>query len=114
MTRMWGLDPALLCDQHLRGEHAEMHQEVGTLRNHPHGEAIVRGHAEKGQVDTSRIQARHDALAEEMTRRGMNHQSPMDYADEHDLGDLDLAANRADLAERCADCRERIEAEEGR
>lgn len=112
MTRMWGLDTALLCDQHLRGEHVELHQAVGTLRNHTHGEAIVRGHAAKGQVDTARIEDRHDALAEEMERRGMAHRSPMDYSDEHDLGELDAAANRADLAERCPDCRARIEGDE--
>lgn len=106
---MWGIDPALLCDQHLVGEHAEMHQAVGTLRNHPHGEAIVRGHAENQQVDTARIQARHDELAEELERRGLTHDSPLEYDDTHDLGDIDPERNRRALGERCADCRRRIE-----
>lgn len=106
---MWGIDPALLCDQHLLGEHAELHQEVGTLRNHPHGEAIVRGHAERGQVETATIQARHDELADELERRGLNHDSPLEYADTLDLGDLDPERNRRELAERCADCRTRID-----
>lgn len=108
---MWGLDPGVLCDQHLLGEHTEMHQEVGTLQNHPHGEAIVRGHADKQQIDTAKIQERHDALAEEMERRGMNHDSPLDYNDAHALGSIDLAANREDLTARCADCRQRIQEE---
>lgn len=106
---MWGIDPRLLCDDHLVGEHAEMHQEVGTLRNHEHGEAIVRGHAEQGQVDTAKIQARHDELADEIERRGMTHDSPLEYDDTHDLGEIDPARNREELVDRCDECRERIE-----
>lgn len=104
MTRLWKVDPKHLCKDHLLGEHKEMHQEVGTLLNHPHGEAIVQGHAEKGQVDTSMIQERHDELVEELLRRGYNHDSPMDYDDEHDLGEIDLDYNRRDLKNRCDDC----------
>lgn len=108
MTRLWGVDPALLCREHLLGEHREMHQEIGTLRNHPHGEAIVQGHAEQGQVDTSRLQERHDELVAEMERRGYDHASPMDYEDQLDLGEIDVVANREELMERCDKCRERI------
>ncbi|MCU4925251.1 pyrimidine dimer DNA glycosylase/endonuclease V [Halobacteria archaeon AArc-dxtr1] len=113
MTRLWGVDPALLCDQHLLGEHSEMHQEVGTLLNHPHGEAIVRGHAERNQVDTSLLQSRHDELAVELERRGMNHESPLAYDDDHELGSIDVERNLSELAQRCVDCRARIEAREG-
>ena len=106
---MWGIDPQLLCDQHLLGEHTEMHQAVGTLQNHPHGEAIVRGHASKQQLDTSKIQERHSELAIEIQRRGMTHDSPMHYEDTHDLGRIDPEINRMDLKNRCDDCRQRIE-----
>lgn len=109
MTRMWGIDPALLCEEHLLGEHVEMHQEVGTLENHPHGEAVVRGHAEAEQIDTAVIRARHDELAAEMVRRGMAHDSPLDYDDGLGLGGIDVEANRRELAERCDACRRRIE-----
>lgn len=111
MTRMWGVDPRLLCRNHLLGEHREMHQEVGTLRNHPHGRAIVEGHAERGQVDTRKLQERHDELVEEMERRGFEHDSPLAYEDELALGTIDVAANREDLAERCDACRERMTSE---
>lgn len=107
MTRMWGIDPELLCDQHLLGEHSEMHQEVGQVR--AGNIAAVEGHAREGQVDTAKLQERHDELAEEMERRGMDHDSPLDYEDELELGEIDVDANRAELAERCADCRARIE-----
>lgn len=110
MTRLWAVDPRLLCDQHLLGEHAECHQEVGTLRNHPHGRAIVAGHADRGQVDTALLQSRHDELAAELERRGMAHDSPLDYDDDLELGSVDPDANRRDLARRCDACRERTAA----
>ncbi|QIB75360.1 hypothetical protein G3I44_14315 [Halogeometricum borinquense] len=107
MTRQWGIDPELLCRQHLLGEHREMHQEVGHIN--ADNLATVKGHARCGQVDTSSIQERHDELVEEMHRRGYNHQSPLEYDDELELGYIDLAENLADLADRCEDCRGRME-----
>lgn len=112
MTRMWGIDPGLLCRNHLLGEHSEMHQEAGTIENHPHGEAVVKGHAEKEQVDTSLIKERHDELVDEMERRGMNHDSPLDYRDSLGLGSIDIEKNLEELAGRCEDCRERIKSDE--
>ncbi len=108
MTRMWGINPKLMCDQHLLGEHSEMHQEVGTLRNHAHGRKVVEGHAEENQIDTSLIQERHDDLVEELERRGFEHDSPMDYRDKLDLGEINIEKNIKELAERCEECRERM------
>ena len=109
MTRMWGLSPELLCDRHLLGEHAELHQLVGTVENHPHGEAIVRGHAAKGNVDTRLIEERHATLVAELENRGFAHDSPLSYDADLEIGAIDERANRAELADRCAACRERIE-----
>lgn len=108
MTRMWMLPPRVLCREHLLGEHKEVHQLVGTLENHDHGQAIAEGHAERGQVDTSLLQVRHDALAQEMERRDYAHDSPMTYVDEADLGSVDVRESAADLRERCEDCAERM------
>lgn len=108
MTRMWGLDPKKLCQQHLLGGHNEIHQAVGTILRHQHGKAIMEGRVDiedgPDQIDTSLIQERHDKLAEELERRGMNHDSPMDYTDHWDMGELDLEANRKDLRNRCEEC----------
>lgn len=94
---MWGVKPKFLCRKHLLGEHVEMHQEVGTLKNHPHGEAVVKGHARKKQIDTSLIKERHEELVEEMERRGMSHESPLKYEDEKNLGSVNVEANLEDL-----------------
>ncbi|MDY6769338.1 MAG: pyrimidine dimer DNA glycosylase/endonuclease V [Candidatus Nanohaloarchaea archaeon] len=107
MTRMWMVDPRGLCRQHLLGEHRELHQEVGLIRaGHL---AAVRGHARERQVDTARIVERHETLVAEMDRRGFDHSSPMDYEDDLELGEVDAAANREELKERCEACRERME-----
>lgn len=104
MTRMWCVDPQLLCRQHLLGEHNEMHKLVGSIRA---GHSID-GYVEAGQVDTSRIQSRHDELANELVRRGFTHDSPLSYDDDIDRGAVDPAANRTELADRCEACARRI------
>lgn len=116
MTRMWlGVDPSELCDQHLLGEHNELHKLVGGIRNHPHGHAIADGQAAKGNIDTTLINERHDALAEELERRGMDHDSPLDWDPFEYLagvGAIDRAANRKELADRCDDCAHKIKLDE--
>lgn len=107
MTRMWLVDPELLCRKHLLGEHKELHQLVGHIE--AGNTAVVEGHAEKGQVDTSEIENRHEELVEEMKRRGFNHDSSMEYDDELSAGEIDVSSNIEELAERCGDCRKRIE-----
>ncbi|MCJ7479288.1 MAG: pyrimidine dimer DNA glycosylase/endonuclease V [Candidatus Nanohaloarchaeota archaeon QJJ-7] len=107
MTRMWLVDPEFLCDQHLLGEHKEMHQEVGQIE--AGNLETVKGHVREAQVDTSLLEQRHGELVEEMENRGFNHKSPLDYEDELELGSIDTEANLEDLKQRCEDCRERIE-----
>jgi hypothetical protein len=118
MTRMWvGVDPAALCDDHLLGEHSEMHQEVGTWLRHPHGGAVVRGHVEEGQVVPDLIRERHGMLAGEMAKRGMDHDSPLEDFDPARMPALPRGLNladvvseaREDLADRCPRCSARLE-----
>lgn len=103
---MWCVDPELLCRQHLLGEHTELHQLVGHVR--AGNTNALRGHAERGQIDTARVAARHEALVAEMERRGYNHESPLAYDDALGLGRVDESSNLEELAERCPECRERI------
>lgn len=107
--RMWGVDPAVLCDKHLLGEHVEMHMLVGALNKG----IRTRGYQDTGLVVLSRIRARHNALAREMTARGMNHRSPLPPFPRRRGGWLDEAANLRELKRRCKACRRRIEKAEG-
>lgn len=107
MTRMWMVDPEILCRQHLLGEHKELHQLLGNIEAENMGS--IEGHADRGQIDTSLIKERHEKLVEEMKNRDYNHQSPLEYEDDLDLGEIDIDANVEDLIDRCDKCRERYE-----
>lgn len=104
-----GVEVSELCDQHLVGLHSELHQEHGTLQNHPHGQAVVRGHWKLGQVSTDQLEERHREVVEEMERRGMVHDSPLHYSDSTGysvdlLGIPIRQVNRASLFSRCDNC----------
>lgn len=111
MTRLWNLPTKYLCKNHLLGEHSEIHQEIGTLRNHPHGTAIVGGHARLGQFQLSKAQSRHNELVKEMVCRGFNHDSPLDVPEDEyeDTGYIDRHYNLVDLYTRCDECAKRID-----
>ena len=100
------LDPTKMCRNHLLGEHKECHQLVGSINKGKF--ASVAGHAKRLQIDTSKLIARHDELANEMKRRGMNHKSPLPYFDPIDVGDIDVEANLDDLCGRCTECASRF------
>lgn len=75
--RIWDLDPARLCRQHLLGEHAELHalwtiltEDREGYRSHPE--------TERWEGKQAALYRRHEALAEEMTARGFAHGSPLD------------------------------------
>jgi hypothetical protein len=101
------VDPRVLCRRHLLGEHGELHK---------HRHCFERGHSiegRRGQIEPEAMKARHDALADEMRRRGFRHQSP--YA-QPDLSGYDLEGFTIDrqaslrlLLDRCEACRMRME-----
>jgi hypothetical protein len=69
----------------------------------------IQGYLDNGLVDTTKIKARHDALAAEMTKRGYNHKSPLEQPDVEEAWSVDLTANIKDLANRCEACRFALE-----
>ena len=77
--RIWDLDPALLCRQHLLGEHRELH---GLWNIHTLGRRGYRAHPEtvRWEGKLAALFARHERLVEEMRRRGYHHASPLDPA----------------------------------
>ena len=105
--RMWMIDPALLCDKHLLGEHGEIHK---------HRHSFEKKHNMKGrlfpvvQIVPHKMQSRHDQLAKEMRTRDMNHKSLFIQPDVSHLPKVkvDIKYNLHDLASRCPDCAKRI------
>jgi Pyrimidine dimer DNA glycosylase len=75
--RIWDLDPGVLCDQHLLGEHRELHGIWSILTN---GRAGYANHPEtlrwRGRL--AALYARHEDEIAEMDRRGFRHASPLD------------------------------------
>jgi hypothetical protein len=76
-VRIWDLEPAVLCDRHLLGEHRELHGIWSILVNGKRGYAR---HPEtlRWQGRLAALFARHEALVAEMDRRGFRHRSPLD------------------------------------
>jgi hypothetical protein len=104
---MWMINPELLCNKHLLGEHGEIHK---------HRHNFVKKHKISGrifpivQIEPSSMKYRHDQLAREMVKRGMNHKS--DYV-QPDISHLPFSERYAevntykslvDLEKRCPDC----------
>ena len=105
---MWMLNPKLLCNKHLVGEHGEIHL---------HRHIFVKKQSINGrihpivQIEPANMQARHNELAEEMIKRGMNHKSPYIQPDIEYLPEnmrnakVNEKYNVDDLAARCPQCR---------
>jgi len=106
---MWAISPRGLCRNHLLGEHMEMHKIVGSWE---HGHlGLVISLADKGYIDTRLLFVRHTLLAEEMTRRGYRHQSPLIVPrDMIERGEVDPLRSNHDLFARCEKCRELAQA----
>ncbi len=75
--RIWDLEPARLCRAHLLGEHRELHGLWSILTE---GKRGYRAHPEtrRWEGKLAALFARHEALVEEMQRRGYRHASPLD------------------------------------
>lgn len=106
--RMWMLPPDQLCRRHLLGEHGEIHKFRHSFEKRHNMAGRL---APVVQIAPQHMQARHDALAAEMVRRGFCHQSPYLQPDVSHLPavEVDIDYNRADLSARCAECAQLLE-----
>jgi len=108
MTRMWLVDPAKMCQQHRLGEHKEIHELVGFIRNGHINKVIF--HATRGQIFPHVIVERHREL-----ERYDGHTSRIDVPDV--AGELQMASitpeliahNERELARRCDECAEKMQ-----
>lgn len=113
--RMWMLDPSIMCQKHLCGEHVEIHMMIGTLKQ---GKKID-GYIKNNLCEPRCISIRHDMLAEEMVKRGYNHNSPICVEEVSELISklpvvqllyrVNQAQSKIDLLGRCEECRKRYE-----
>jgi len=109
-VRMWMVDPRCMCDQHLLGEHVELHMLAGTLARR----RSIDGYIANGLLEPMSMQERHTRLVEEMTRRGFRHRSPLAEVELGYLGEavrealVDTDSARRELARRCERCREAL------
>lgn len=99
--RMWNVDPRKLCNQHLTGEHVELHMFVGSIRKG----ISMDGYIKNGMLEVHNIRKRHKQLVEEMERRGMNHKSPLPLFRMWRAGHINSKANERLLFEKCEKCR---------
>jgi hypothetical protein len=107
--RIWDLDAAQLCDQHLLGEHRELHAIWSVITQDKRGYAR---HPEtlrwRGRL--AALYARHEEQVDAMQGRGFRHVSPLDAglatgtAEQTELIDS-LEAQRTRLAARGCGCR---------
>jgi len=109
--RMWMVDPKVLCNKHLLGEHGEIHKH---RHNFVKQHSIAKRISPVVQIEPSAMEIRHDVLAKEMLDRGMNHQSPFEQPDISYLpafqqqAIVDTENSLRDLVNRCSECNERI------
>ncbi|WP_230628980.1 pyrimidine dimer DNA glycosylase/endonuclease V [Methanosarcina barkeri] len=79
LMRIWDIPPEKMCRQHLLGEHRELHALWSIIANnkkaYAHHPETMRW---RGKLKA--LYLRHEALVEEMTRRGYKHHTPLDPA----------------------------------
>lgn len=109
--RMWCIDPSLLCQKHLIGEHGEIHKHKHNfIKKHK----ITKRIAPIVQIEPENMQKRHDELVLEMLKRGYKHNSPYEQPDlSHLIGkeryaQIDINISINDLINRCAECAKKI------
>jgi len=110
--RMWMIDTALLCKNHLIGEHGELHKFLPSFRK---GYKVDGRFDPIVQIQFQGYQERHDALAAEMIARGYNHNSLLiDVPDFKQIYPqyfyklVNIDESYKDLCKRCPRCKRRI------
>lgn len=112
--RMWNTPPEIMCQNHILGEHRELHILQGYVA---HGMSI-RGFVEKGILEIDNMVDRHDELVREFARRGWPsgtaHTTPMIIDREHPMikewyyrGSVHRIYTLLELLRRCPKCRDR-------
>lgn len=110
--RMWAAPVDLMCRSHLLAEHRELHMIHGTMVSGkgPSGQ-YIEGLTRHGALDPSNIYTRHDALVEEIEKRGYKHNTPLLKVENkwsNLKGFVCIGISIYELWRRCLDCRQFI------
>ena len=105
--RLWMVNPEIMCNQHLLGEHVEIHMFVGSILK----KKSLDGYIKNNLLEPKSLISRHGELVAEMLNRNMNHKSELPNFDLDYLSDniknhkIDSKKSLADLVNRCPTCR---------
>jgi hypothetical protein len=108
--RMWMVNPALMCNKHLLGEHVECHMLAGHLKL----KRRITNYIRLNLLEPTNLRERHDQLALEMKNRGFMHKSPLPEYDisylpeRHRIYTVNVEESVTELSRRCSNCRKRI------
>lgn len=99
---MWMINPSLMCNQHLLGEHFEIHKAIGNLK---HSGTWTKSLTRNGFLEPQNALSRHNLLIKEMKKRNMNHNSPLNISNlELPVGKVSINKSVKDLKKRCINC----------
>jgi hypothetical protein len=100
------VDPRIMCQRHLLGEHAELHMIAANIELGKSIEGFILVNA----IEPRSVGNRHEELVAEMVTRGMRHNSPLEFSTllYHDVV-VDRAASLRMLIDRCPVCAKRLE-----
>jgi hypothetical protein len=96
------VNPDIMCDKHLLGEHCECHMFAGCIEKNK----SLTGYINNNLFDGSSLTERHDRLAKEMTARGFSHKSPLSKYN-GDKTPVKVTHSQVELLRRCESCRKR-------
>lgn len=104
------VDPAVLCNKHLLGEHVECHMFAGHLIR----KRKITNYIAFNLLEPKSLAQRHEILARQMRKRLMKHKSPLpsfsiSYLPKDQQNyKVDVKASLKDLIKRCSACRKRF------
>lgn len=109
---MWMVDPRVMCNKHLLGEHSEIHMFIGVLKR----KKKIDGYIKNNLLEISSILIRHQRIVEEMISRGIRHNSPLDFdvniydylPQEYKDYKIDRIKSLKEIRSRCHDCSKKI------
>lgn len=108
--RQWMVNPRILCKKHILGEHVEHHMFLGSLKK----KIKMDGYLNNNLLEPMALLSRHEELARELTRRKINHKSPLhfdleilEYLGARKWTKIDRDISKQDLLNRCPLCLQR-------